>query len=61
MKRLLTSIILFLLCLSSLSAQDHREVLRFRADSTFRIAQFTDLHIDPTSANTPRTYEVLRR
>ena len=60
MKRLLIPIVLLLLSLSTLSAQDQRGVLRFRADSTFRIAQFTDLHIDPTSANTPRTYEVLR-
>ena len=60
MKRLLLPIVLLLLSVGNLSAQDQHGVLRFRADSTFRIAQFTDLHIDPTSANTPRTYEVLR-
>lgn len=57
MRRSLLTLLL-LLSLSPLFARDL--TLRFRADGTFKIAQFTDLHIDPRSDHTAGTYALLR-
>lgn len=43
-----------------LAQEREQEVLRFREDGTFKIAQFTDLHIDAKSDRTRETHRVLR-
>lgn len=34
--------------------------LRFNADGKFRIAQFTDLHLDPNTAESPKTLQMIQ-
>ncbi|MDO5035342.1 MAG: metallophosphoesterase [Porphyromonas sp.] len=59
MKRLYP--LLLLLALPLLGAMAQESELRFRADGTFKIAQFTDLHIDVKSPNTEENFNTMRQ
>lgn len=43
-----------------IGAAEEAPTLRFRPDGTFKVSQFTDLHLDPGSVHTPETLETMR-
>lgn len=55
---LLTLLLLIALRLPYLYAQT--DTLRFHEDGTFKIAQFTDLHLDPGSPGKDQSLTILR-
>lgn len=58
MRRTLIALLLLIALRPCLYSQV--DTLRFRMDGTFKIAQFTDLHLDPTSPGKAQTLDILR-
>lgn len=59
MRRLLLTLLL-LIALRQPYLYAQTDTLRFREDGTFKIAQFTDLHLDPGSPGKDQTLTILR-
>lgn len=60
MRRALILLLLLVTLQQSCLLAQSDTTLRFRKDGTFRIAQFTDLHLDPSSPGKDQTLTILR-